>query len=277
MIPVDIFVTSKNGKQTDKGEFHVQILENKFFTGALAGAAAMNAINYFLPDRDHVTAKIDSTVAIKGLGTLSFVDYLYANDGATSVMGGARGLRAIAPLLMNPFAPVEISRVELKVDLRFTADYGDIKELRLPNNELRPGKRTMVTVVMDTYGGGEVTEEVAVDVPMALAGSVVNLEIQPGDSARIDAAPPNDVKTLLAALRKMLPGNVWAATLSMVDEGIAIDGKIVRDLPGAAHDRLHPGSRSQRVQSYRPIARTVTPAKRVLNGSASTMVRIADK
>jgi hypothetical protein len=277
MIPVDIFITAKNGSRTEKGEFHTQILENKFFTGALAGMMTMNAINYYYPDRDHVTAKIDSTVAIKGFGSLSFTDYLYANDGATSVVGGARALRAIGPLLMNPFAPVEISRVEVKVDMRFTADYADIKELRLPAQMLRPGKRTMVTVVMDTYGGGEITEDVAVDVPKELAGAVVNLEIQPGDAARVDAPPPTDVPSLLGVLRKMLPGNTWAATLSMVDEGISVDGKVVKDLPAAAHDRLHPGSRSQRVQSYRPIARTVTPAKRVLNGSASTMVRIADK
>src|SRR5262249_55197287 len=106
-IPVDINITSVAGTHTDKGTFHVEGLDNKFLTAALAGASVMNAINYYLPDRDDVTARVESTVRIKGADPISFVDYMYANDGAGSVMGSVRGLRVITPLLLNPFAPVK--------------------------------------------------------------------------------------------------------------------------------------------------------------------------
>ena len=49
---------------------------------ALAGTALMNAINYYLPDRDDVTARVESVVQIKGAAPIEFTDYLYANDGA---------------------------------------------------------------------------------------------------------------------------------------------------------------------------------------------------
>jgi hypothetical protein len=277
MIPVDIFVTSTSDKATDKGEFHVTILDNKFFTGPLASMAVMNGIDYYLPDRDHVTAKIESRVVVKGLGELAFTDYLYANDGASSVVGGARALRAASALLNNPFGEVELERVEVKVDLRFKADYGDIKEIQLPSQTLAPGKRATIKVVMSTFDGGEVFEEIPVDVPAKLAGSIVQLEVSAGDSARLDAASPVDLDSLMKALKKMLPGNVWAATLSLAEEGVAVDGVIVKDLPASAHDKLRPASRTQRAQAYKPMARTVSAAKRVLNGSASIMVRIADK
>jgi len=276
MIPVDLFVTSASGKHTDKGEFHVEVLDNRFFTGGLAGAAASSAINALVPDHEHVTAKIDSTVKIKGRGELAFTDYLYADDGAGSVVGGARALRATSALLMNPFGEVEVERVQLKIDLRFAADYGDIKEIQLPTQLLPPGKRSMVKVVLDTFEHGQVYEEVPVDVPASVAGSIVQLDISAGDSARLDAAPPVDLDTLMAALKKMLPGNVWAVTVSVADEGAAIDGVVVKDLPASAQDKLHPVSRTQRAQSYKAIARTLTPSKRVLNGSATLLVRIAD-
>ena len=115
------------------------------------------------------------------------------------------------------------------------------------------------------------------DVPASLAGSIVQLEVTAGDSARLDAPPPTDVASLVAALRKMLPGNVWTATLSVAEDGVAIDGVVVKDLPASAQDKLRPGSRTQRAVPYKPIARTVSPAKRVLNGTTSMMVRIADK
>ena len=273
-VPVDISITSGTGKHSETGTFHVELLNNKFFTPALTGAALMNAINYYLPDRDDVTAKVESTVRIKGHEPITFVDYMYANDGAASVMGGVRGLRVLVPLLLNPYAPVTIERVDIKVDLRFEANYGEIKELKVPMAELVPGQRNIIKVLMSTWDGKDIIEDVPVDVPMSLAGGIVNLEVTAGDSAKLDAAPPVDLTSLLAAFRKLLPGNVWAVTLYPADDGVALDGKLVRDLPASAQDKLRPQSHTQRAQPYKPITRTVAPAKRVINGSVSTLIRV---
>jgi len=273
-VPVDISITIGKDKHKETGTFHVELLNNKFFTPALTGAALMNAINYYLPDRDDVTARVESTVRIKGHDPISFVDYMYANDGAASVMGGVRGLRVLVPLLLNPYAPVAIERVDIKVDLRFEANFGEIKEIKVPNTELIPGQRNTVKVLMSTWDGKDIIEDVPVDVPLSFAGGIVNLEVTAGDSAKLDAAPPVDLPSLLAAFRKLLPGNVWAVTLNPADEGVALDGKLVRDLPASAQDKLRPQSHTQRAQPYKPITRTVSPAKRVVNGSASALVRV---
>lgn len=275
-VPVDISITSGAGKHSETGSFHVQILNNKFFTPALTGAALMNAINYYLPDRDNVTARVESTVRIKGHEPIRFVDYMYANDGAGSVMGGVRGLRVLVPLMLNPYAPVALERVELKVDLKFEANYGELKEVQLPVAELIPGQRNRLRVLMSTWDGKDLVEEVPVDVPAHLAGSIVQLEISAGDSAKLDAAPPVDLPSLLAAFRRLLPGNVWAVSLTPADEGVALDGKLVRDLPASALDKLRPNTHTHRAEAYKPIARTVSPARRVINGSITTLVRVRD-
>ena len=82
---------------------------------------------------------------------------------------------------------------------------------------------------------------------------------------------------MLAAFRKLLPGDVWAVTVYPADEGVALDGKLVRDLPASALDKLHPQSHTQRAAAYKPIARTVAPAKRVVNGTSSMLVRVRNK
>jgi hypothetical protein len=272
-IPVDIAITSGTEKHVEKGTFHVEIMNNKFLTPALAGAAVMNAINYYLPDRDNVTARVESSVAIKGYEPVNFVDYIYAVDGAASVMGAVRGLRVLVPLLLNPFAPVSIDRVDLKVDLRFEANYGEIKEVKIPTADLMVG-HNMLKVQMSTWDGQDIVEDVPVDVPASLAGSIVQLEVCAGDSAKLDAPPPVDLPSLLRAFRSLLPGTVWAVTLYPADEGIALDGKLVRDLPQSALDKLHPQSHTQRAQLYKPISRTKSAAKRVVNGTSSTLVRV---
>jgi hypothetical protein len=277
MIPMDINVTIGSGKTQQKGSFHTEILDNKFLTAAVAGASLMNSINYFLPDRDHVTARVDSMVRIKGHEPISFTDYMYANDGASSVMGAVRGLRVIMPLLNNPFAPVKIERVDVNVDIRFESNFGELKEIRVPTADLIPGQRNLVEVRMTTFDGQDIFEKVPVDVPASLAGGIVQLEITAGDSAKLDAAPPTDLPQLISAFRKLLPGNVWAVTLYQAEEGVAIDGKVVKDLPASVQDKLHPQTRTQRAVAYKPIARTTAPANRVVEGSSTMLVRVRSK
>jgi len=272
-IPVDITITSGTDKHLEKGAFHVEIMNNKFLTPSLAGAAVMNAINYYLPDREDITARVESQVRIKGGEPINFVDYVYANDGAASVMGAVRGLRVLVPLLLNPYAPVTIERVDLKVDLRFEANYGEIKEVKIPTSDLMVG-HNVLKVLMSTWDGKDIVEEVPVEVPANLAGGIVSLEVCAGDSAKLDAPPPVDLPSLLTAFRSLLPGNIWAVTLYPADEGVALDGKLVRDLPPSALDKLHPQSLTQRAQLYKPISRTKSPAKRVINGTSSMLVHV---
>ncbi len=276
MIPVDIFVKSLDPgtKTVTSREFHVEVIDDKFLTTAMAGSAVMNAINLALPDRDHVTAKIDSSIKVRGAMELRFVDYLYANDGASSVIGGARALRALGALAFNPFAPAKAERVRVDVDLTFSADYGDIEEVSLRTTELHVG-RNGIDVVLATVSGQRVVECVPFDVPASLAGAIVQVEVSAGDSARLDAAPPVDLPSLLAAFGKLLPGDRWAVTLYLPDEGAAKDGVLVRDLPASALDKLHPGTRSQRVLPFRPMARSLSPASRVIGGGGSILARVA--
>jgi len=276
MIPLNVTVRTTHGKQVTKGEFHVEILDNKFLTAPVAGAAVMNAINYYLPDREDVTARVDSTVRIAGAAPINFVDYVYANDGASSVMGSVRGLRVLVPLINNPFAPVKIESIDLKVDLRYEINYGAVKEIRVPTTDLAIGRNT-IDVYLKTYNGKDFVEHVPVDVPDNLAGSIVQLEVSCGDSAKLDAAPPVDLPSLLAAVHRLLPGNVWAVSLYPADEGVALDGKLVRDLPATAQDKLHPQTHTPRAQAYKPVARTLSPATRVIDGTSTLLVRVRDR
>jgi hypothetical protein len=277
MVPIDVYVTTtdRNGHR-ESGEFHSEVLHHRLITAPLANVIIGSAVGYYLPDRDHVTARIESKLRIRGFPALSFVDLVYSSEGGAGALGAPRGLRALNAVLNNPYVPVEVEGLETRVELRYDHDFGQIREIRLPSATLPPGRRSLVTVVMSTYDGKDLVEEVAVDVPESLAGSLAQLEIQPGDAAPPDAPPPVDLPTLLAAVRKLLPGTVWAASLYS-GEGVAFDGKAVKDLPPGIADKLATSTRSSVLQPYRPVARTISPAKRPLMGSASLMVRIADK
>ena len=276
MIPVRISVTSSDGKKSETETFNVEILDNRFFTGTFAAVAAMNAASLYLPDQDHVTVRVKSKIELQGHKPIRFTDYLYSPTGAGGAIRGSRGLRVLVPLLMNPFAPVEIDNIEIDIGVAYGTNYGEITAVRLPTAELEPGQRSYVDVELTRYDGQKLVDRVPFEVPSKLAGSIVKLEVSSGDAAALDAAPPKTLHDLLAALRKLLPGTVYAVTLHSAEQGAAIRGRLVRDLPASALDKLITSSTTTDMKIHKVMARSTYPAKRVLAGKQSVLVKIRD-
>lgn len=278
MIPVSIEIRRRNGTNGKKrSRFNVEVLNDRFLTASLTGVAALNAMKVYFPDRDHATVRIDSEVRIRGgHEPLRFVDHLYSNRGAQRVIGGARGLRALVPLLNNPYQPVEIERVKLTATVSYDTNVGKLKQLKLRANELVPGKRNYVDVVMSRYGKKDVVERVPFQVPKRLAGSIVRIEVTAGDNAGYHGAPPTNFKQLLRAFRTLLPGNVIVVNVYSGSEGVAVNGKVVRDLPGSALDKLYPGVSTRTAGVLRPVAQSTVPSRRVIQGKLRVLVKVAD-
>jgi hypothetical protein len=276
MIPMRITIAAGNNGSRERATFDVEMLHNKFFTSTLAAIAASSAASFYLPDRDHVTAKIDSRVKIKGHPPLKFTDYVYSNSGAAELIGGARGLRVLVPLLLNPFAPLEVTGVELDVSLSFDTNFGEIDAVRLPVAELTPGTRSYVDVDMLRYDGKNVTERIPFDVPESVAGSLVQIAVTAGDAAKLDAAPPRSVDDLLRIFSKMLPGNVFAVTLYSASEGAAMNGRLIRDMPASALDKLKTTTSTDVAASYRAITQSTKRSPRVITGGQSILVKVKD-
>lgn len=275
MIPMHIRVKSNKGKSI--GDFNVEILDNRFFTATFASVAATNATALYMPDREHVTVRMHSKVQIKGHKPLEFTDFLYSSRGAGGIVNGARGLRVLSPLLSNPFGTLEVEAIDLEVEIDYSANFVDVTGLTLPKAELVPGKRNYVNVHVTPFHGEEMIERVAFDVPKELAGSIVRLEVTSGDSAPMYIAPPTTATELVEAFRTLLPGTVYAITIYSASEGAAVNGKLIKDLPPTALNRLRSATRSPSLSTRRAQARSVFPTKHVVEGSFSVLAKVANK
>lgn len=274
MIPVQIDLAMR-GEPTHT--LRAEVAANKWLTSQMILSVARSAIDRFAPDRDIASARITGDIAIKGHGTLTVVDAGFDAEGIANALGAMRSLRMISPLLQNPFAPLEIERVHLRIEGGYDIRLAMIKGLELEAPQLVPGRRNYVQVRLETYDGEPRYERVPVDVPMSLAGTVVQLELASGDVAKSDAPMADDIGSMLRVFRSMLPATSFVATIYPPGEGVSVAGNVLLDVPGSAADRLRPITRVQRAQPYAPMLRTVTPTDASLQGTISKLVRIGNK
>jgi hypothetical protein len=274
MIPMHIGIKSKAGKSL--GTFDVEILNSRFFTATFASVAASNATSLYLPDRDHVSVRMKSRVEIEGHRALEFVDYLHSDRGAAGVVGGARGLRVLSPLLNNPYGEIAVKSIHLEIEVGWDTNTADIVGITLPSSTIKPGARNFVNVRIEPFQGRAFLKRIPFDVPKELAGSIVRLEITSGDSASLYVAPPKTTTDLVEAFRSLLPGTVFATTLYSADLAAAVDGKLIKDLPASALNRLRSVSRTPLLSTRQVQARSLHPSAQVIDGSASILVKVGD-
>jgi hypothetical protein len=274
MIPVDVTVEGPVGIKT----WHTEVARNKFWTPQMAVLSVSNAAGVLYPDVADAIVAVESTLVIKGFRPLNFVDYMYSPDGASAnAIASARALRVLTPILFNPWSPVTIERLAVKVSVTYKADYANVVELRAPAATVPAGKKFDLEVVLQPFGAAPYVVKIPVTMPERLAGQQVRVDVVPGDFARLDVAAPENTEQLIEALRRTYPGNVLVVTVSTADEGTAIGGKIVPNLPPSAIDTVRPGASSGRVDQYKSLIRVVTPTPRVVQGRAELLLTVDDR
>jgi hypothetical protein len=274
MVPIDVRIKRGAVEQ----ELHSQLVEHRYLTPQLATMAMAAAVELLSPDVTDATMTLRSTVYVKGQEPLTFTDYLYSPEGLSlAAISNARGLRALVPLLFNPFEPVKLERIEIEAALAFKADFAELVGLRLPELELPTETDTYVDAVLRPYNGSEYTTRVPLRIPRRLAGSLVKLEVVPGNNAKPDSAPPENLTQLIDTLRtKTFPANVLVATVSTPNEGVTLGGRLLPDLPDSALDTARPSASTKLGDPYKSILRATVPLKQVVTGKQELVVKIAE-
>jgi hypothetical protein len=274
VVPVDVSIKNAHGEQ----QLHSQLVEHRFLTPQLATMTMAAAVELMSPDVIDATMTLKSTVYIKGFEPLVFTDYLYSPEGMSlAAISTARGLRALVPLLFNPYEPVKLERIQIEASLAYKADFAELQGLKLPDLELPYDQDTYVDAVLRPYNGKEYTTRIPLRFPRRLAGSLVKLEVVPGNAAKPDSAAPQNLAQLVDTLRtKMFPANVLVATVYTPNEGVTLGGRVLPDLPDSALDTARPAAATKMAEPYKSVMRATIPLKQVVTGKQELVVKIAD-
>jgi hypothetical protein len=274
MIPVHVTV---GGPGRTEQSFHAEVVRHRFLTPMLAAGVIANAAQYSASDVADATITVRSSLAVRGYQKLELVDHLYSPDGVSPrTLSSSTGLKAIGDILFNPFAPANLDRIDIAVDVDYKADVAEIVGVSLNSDELEPGSRPSLYVTLRPYAGAEYVQAIPVDVPRQLAGQTIKLVVTAGPLAKPDVAPPESLGGLLDNLRKSFPARAIVVSLETPDEGVTLRGSVIPDLPGSVIDTLRPGASSRRADTYKRAARVVVPMRGIMQGKQEITVRVKD-
>ena len=274
MMPVDVRVTGPEGKVRT---FHAEVARSRRLTPTLASMVVANAVADAEPDVTDVVATVNGKLTVRGRGTLELSDQVFSTEGISGrVLGGARGLRALGELMFNPFEPVIVDRMDVDVRLELRRDVSEIVAVSVPTETVRAGDTVPVRVTLRPYAGAEYVETVPVKIPYAVRGQAVHIEAASGVMARPETAPAESLGTYIENLHKYYTAANIVVTVQTPDEGAALHGRLIPNLPASALDTLRPANETRRADTYRVAERTVFPSKRIVSGRQELTIAVVD-
>jgi hypothetical protein len=265
------------GPNRSAQDFHFEVVRHRFLTPMLASTVVANAAQNAASDVADATITVRSNLAVRGYKQLELVDQIYSPDGVSPrTLAAASGLKAIGDILFNPFAPANLDKIDISVDVDYKADVADIVGVSLNSDELVPGSRPNLYVTLRPYAGQEYVKAVPIDVPRTLAGQTVKVVVTAGNLAKPDVAPPESLGGLIDNLRKGYAADAIVVGLETPDEGVTLRGSVIPDLPGSVIDTLRPGASTRRADTFKRAARFVVPMRGIIQGKQEITVHVKD-
>lgn len=255
----------------------MELARHKLLTPVLVSVVAVQAVSVAASDVADVTVKVNSTLKVTGYPPLRQTDYLFSSDGYSGKMlANSTGSRQLQELLSNPFGPIHVESLDLNVELLYRSQVADVVSLALPSDELEPGSVVPVRVSVRPFGQPLEYVTVPIEIPRALAGQTVKLDVQAGAQVKPEIAVPDSLGDFVENLRKGYSGKSVVVTITTSDEGVNLRGRIVQSLPASVLATLRPGASSRRGEVQKRMYRTVHDAAWVMQGKQELTVQIKD-
>lgn len=297
VLPVDISVFTQNGnaapagagltplptgKETKAAErdksFHVELGLHRALTPILVSSVVNNAVQTVVPDVAESVVEIHSRIKARGFPVLEQSDFLYASDGISNKMiNTSTGMKQLQELFSNPFAPVQIERVELRLGVSFRADLAEIVSIAVPGDELEPDTRPSLYVTLRPYAGPPFVRAIPFEVPRWLAGQALKIEVQAGHQVKPEQAPAENLNDFVDNLRKVYSARTLVVTLNTLEEGVMLRGRLVPALPASVIATLRPAGGSRRGEPYKRVGRQLIEMDTVLAGKGEITVLVRDE
>jgi len=182
----------------------------------------------------------------------------------------------LTELLGNPFAPAVVDTIEVDARVEFRGDHAEIVAVSAPSDRVHAGDRVPLQVTLRPYAGAETVETVSVDVPQSWAGRALKVEVAAGSLVRPETPRAENLRGFIENLRAYYAASSLVVSIATRDDGAALHGQLIRNLPPSALDTLKPAFESRRADSFRIVQRTEVRGSRPLLGKQDITLLVTE-
>ncbi|MEM9696797.1 MAG: hypothetical protein AAGA56_29950, partial [Myxococcota bacterium] len=277
--PVSLAVSGALG--APKTAWDVEISHDPFFAPSFVAVSLGSALETTTGERNDLTWRAKSKIAVEGHGTIEFDDFGAGNQvplGAGTI-SRTRLVRAVGSLMNNPWQSAQLKGIEMELAVTHKREVMLMMGSKVLDPEVDPGQSARVELQLQPWGKNERrTQVIEVPIERSLAGQTVKIQLQPGYAVERLVAPPKNFGELVRSLPdRNFPSQTVVASYKLPDEAsTAYEGHVAHRLPPYAADLLRPASQSDAPILYGATKQVAIPVPRFLVGKDTVTIKVRD-
>jgi hypothetical protein len=283
MVPVTVDVEDVTTGR--RRRFQAQVVQHPLLTGQLVSLVAYETLSQIRGTPGDSLAKVQLTVNADEVGTITrenmvFDDVDIAN-GATAELDNLMNI-----LTANPFYPLAVKSVDLRVRLESRRQTATIERVFVRKGRYEPGETVQLGVVLKPYRGQPVTREVSLVLPQSLRSGRYTLQVRGGAASALsllpglvvratapEQAPPTSVQQMVNRFLEREHNNDLVVRLLLPTSTVNIGGERFSQMPPTMGALMRSG-KSSALRLERDEMKLVLPTEWVLSGSQMLVLNV---
>jgi SpoIVB peptidase S55 len=276
--PVSIQINGARVSPDTKTRWDMEISHDPFFAPSFVSVGLGNALETTTAERNDMTWRATTKVAIKGHGSFVVEDFNSGNrvPVGPSDISRSRLVRALGALVNNPWEVAHVESVEMNVDVTHRREVLQLRGAQVLNPVIDAGDKARVRLTLAPYQGKPEHRVIEIPIPEQLAGKTVRIKLQPGYAVdRITATPENFVELVNVLPKLNLPAESVVASFEIPNQATAaFQGHVAHGLPPGAADTLRPSTSSVAPIFYKATKQVIVPLDGFLVGQDTVAVKV---
>jgi hypothetical protein len=255
-------------------DWSMEVAHHRMLTPSLVYSAITSAVDKFSPDIQDVVVEATYKVDIKGHKPLVLEEKVFQETGTYSLSYSQPLAMSLEALITSDFEKVRIDGVEADIALSYGYGKANISGAYLSSEQAEEGDRVDVYVFVKSPQASEQIYSTSFKVPGGTAGKTLNIDIKPGDEAAPDTVIPQDLDDVIDNLSKSYPSDAIVVEVQLPGQGVAINGKIIKNLPASALDTLSPKGAVIGEETEAVVERTFIHPGKLIDGSVKLKLKV---
>jgi hypothetical protein len=234
MIPMRVAVSTSRGQEKS---YSLQIVNDELFSPVLAYASLISILQSTERQFGSQTVKVSAWVETTSDRRISIED-VFADQQA-AVAASAMVAAPLAFLLTNDFEDVTLREIRVQVEASEQPQTARLLRAWLSTDEVAPGGKVALKLLLRSYRGEEILESVDVEIPSYIRSGSLRLLVADADTLssfeRREARQefvPKDMDQLVRAINSLRRNNRLYVRLSRVNaSGAIVAGEYLTSLP----------------------------------------------
>jgi len=242
MVPVE--ATVRAGRQAHT--YHFEVFQHPRYTPTLLSLALLNSLLGVNEYGDDGMYKVRGAIRLRGLPEVRLENVFASPEGpavAPNPMAPSTWIAdRFSRIFNNPFEPVEVSSVQMELEIVAERRTAVIEQVWPDRMEVRPGETLNLRVALRPYRGDRLFKDVAVKIPPNAARGELRIALSDAEFVNRlnNAARAAGLSQLIAALnREQANGRLYVSLVQSVPTAV-IEDKVMPSIPSSFANVIDP-------------------------------------